>query len=127
MSRTTNELAKAKNRMNFAALALKADRQNVKKQIALAEAIDDLERDRNTLQGAILKALACPAASTTGTPQRDLPGAVAKSLSERYKAVTKVRAAGEDAGQSKVNDGFTAKPKRLNMEYPDRAKKDVFR
>jgi hypothetical protein len=60
MSRTTHELAKAKEAVLLAATELQADPTNMVKYTALVSAINDLERDRNTVQGAMLKAFANP-------------------------------------------------------------------
>ena len=67
MSRTTHELAKAKEAVLLAATELQADPTNMVKYTALVSAINDLERDRNTVQGAMLKAFANPSNPQTSS------------------------------------------------------------
>jgi hypothetical protein len=61
VSRTTHELAKAKEAVVLAAMELQADPTSKTKYVALVKALNDLERDRDTVQGAIAKAFANPA------------------------------------------------------------------
>src|SRR5437868_6195468 len=67
VSRTTHELAKAKETVLLAATELQSDPTNMVKYTALVSAINDLERDRNTVQGAMLKAFANPSNPQTST------------------------------------------------------------
>jgi hypothetical protein len=120
VSRTTHELNKAKRRVLQAAVELQADPDNVAKRLALVDAIEDLEKDRQTVQGAILKAIAgrnqpvnlAEASDFGGDPDTASDSA---SLTKRVRA----RAAGVTTTKaSALNDGRGAPMRKtLNMDY----------
>jgi hypothetical protein len=90
------------------ALVLKADPTNVEKQMALAEALEAFDLHKNTATGAIESALA-------RTSNRQLPAA---------QAAIESIAKGRDLAKATESH---APRKRLNMDYPNPGKKDIFR
>jgi hypothetical protein len=110
VSRTTHELNKAKHQVLLAALQLKADPENLEKRLALSDAINDLEKDRPTVQGAILKAF------HGGDRAVDITALFLEASLEKSKA------GGREGTTINIDSSGAAipalKPKRLNMQYP---------